>query len=198
MIPARRSFSTLLLLLWQITYGGARTLVWGSLRESAIDLRPLSWAARLVALVGLGLIILLLAGILFNDILRTNGPLVALQLDSASGRAALAPAIALPLTLGVQALGWSLALAGALQVRPAARLLVIVCYILFGMQPLVGSLVLPTATPMLLAALPIGGLLLVSLLVLSRHPLPFALSFSLLGMLHSLLVALALAAAAQA
>src|SRR5262245_42459527 len=190
--PSRRSFITLLLVLWQMTYLGVRTFTWDSLREGAIDLRPLSRPLRLLTLSGLVLILGFLFSLLFNDLLRVNGPLEPLTVESTATPGLLVPSLAVPLTLIALTLGWGYILTGALHVRPAVRWPVFVIYLLFGLLPL-SSQTFPFH-PVAGGWLPllVLALLVVAFVLLPRRPLPLSLEFCLLAGLHGLVVLVSL------
>src|SRR5262245_25409242 len=139
--PTRRGVITLLHTLWQITSTAAGTFIWGALRDGAIDLRPFGRALRLIAASGLLLIFGFLFSILFNDLLRINGPLELLSGDSTATRGLLVPRAAIPITLLAITLGWGYALVGALHARPILRWAALLTYLIFAILPLSGHLV---------------------------------------------------------
>jgi hypothetical protein len=186
--PTRRSVISLLLLLWQMIYLGTRTFTWDSLRHGAIDLRPLNRPLRLLTLCGLALILGFLFSLLFNDLLRLNGRLEPLTIESTATRGLLVPSLAVPLTLIALTLGWGYILTGALHVRPAVRWPTLLIYLLFGLMPLSSSML--TLQTMAGAGLTLIVLLLlvVGFILLPRWPLPLPLEFSLMVGLHGLVV----------
>jgi hypothetical protein len=196
--PTRRGAITLLRTLWQITSTAAGTFLWGALRDGAIDLRLFGRALRLIAASGLLLIFGFLFSILFNDLLRINGPLELLNNDSTATRGLLVPRAAIPITLLAITLGWGYALVGALHARPALRWSTLLAYVVFAILPLSSQLlswldvgVAPWVALILLA------LLLIDFLVLPRVALPLPLEWSLVLASHGALLLLALLAAAR-
>lgn len=195
--PSLRSMTALLLTLWLIVTSGVRVFAWDSLSEGMIDLRPLTRALRVVTVVGLGIVGLFLASILFNDVLRQSGTLESLPLESGAERGLFVPSLAIPLTLVVIALGWALMLTGALRTRWWVRWLVLVLFIFFGVtgmitgtfqglaitQPIVAVII-----PLILGAALLGLVLAFLLLPLVR--LPFIIEFALiLAFISALLLA---------
>jgi hypothetical protein len=196
--PTRRSLVGLLLTIWQIAHTGARTFVWGAVREGAIDLRPLSRALRLLTIAGLLLIMSFLFSLLFNDFLRVNGSLEFLADDSTETRGLLVPSAAIPLTMAALALAWGYTLAGALHVRRDIRWAILLVYLLFGFLPLFSG---ATATVdshviwWILLAVPV--LLVLCFLVLPGWALPLTLEWSLMMALHGAVLLLTLYAKAR-
>lgn len=198
-VPLRNSLAALPRALWAIVTTAVRTFVWGTLRAGAIDFRPLSRALRAITICGLLLIAGFLFSILFNNLLRTGGPLEPLAVESSATRGLLVPPAAVPLTLVVLTLAWGYALTGALHVRGLARWLVFLLYVLYGILPL---------APVLLYASNLGearwlwlapiGLVAIAFLVLPRRPLPLPIVFSLMLALHAMLMMLALAESVRA
>jgi hypothetical protein len=196
--PTRRSLIGLLLTIWQIVHTGARTFVWGAIRDGAIDLRPLSRALRLLTLAGLLLIMSFLFSLLFNDFLRVNGPLEFLADDSTETRGLLAPSAAIPLTLTAIALAWGYTLVGALHVRRDMRWAVLLVYLLFGFLPLFSAAtatIESNAIWWILLAMP--ALLMLCFVVLPRWALPLPLEWSLMMGLHGAIMLLTLYAKAR-
>jgi hypothetical protein len=188
--PTRRGLISILLTLWQIVYVGMHTFTWGSLRDGAVDLRPLSRPLRLLTLWGLILILGFLFSLLFNDLLRINGPLEPLTVESTATRGLLVPSLAVPLTLIALTLGWGYILTGALHVRPAVRWPMLLIYLLFGLMPLSSNWLPfhPIAGRWL--GLLIPALLVVGFILLPRWPLPLPVEFSLMLGLHGLVMLL--------
>lgn len=190
--PTRRSLFFLLLTLWQISNTAVRTLVWSTIREGAIDLRSHSRALRMLAVGGLLLIIGFLFSILFNDLLRFNGPLELLANDSTATRGLLAPIAAVPITLIAVTLGWGFVLAGALHTRPALRWSVFGVYCIFGLLPMSNQFN-PEIAGTLVYLVPVLLLLLIiAFIVLPRVEWPLAVEWCLVLALHAGIVLIAL------
>lgn len=195
--PSFRNLTTLLLTLWLIVTSGIRVFAWESLSEGMIDLRPLTRALRVVTVVGLGIVGLFLASILFNDVIRQSGTLESLPLESGAERGLFVPTPAIPLTLIVIALGWAFMLTGALRTRWWVRWLVLVLFIFFGVPGMITGTFqgLAITQPIVTVIIPLilGGALLglvLTFLLLPLVRLPFIIEFGLiLGFTSALLLA---------
>lgn len=197
--PSWRDMATVLLTLWQITTTATRTFVWNSVVEGTLDVRPLSRALRLLAVLGQLLIAGFLLSILFNSWLRVNGPLEPLVQERDGTRGLLVPSAAIPLTLAAVGIGWGYLLAGAVRVRWWLRWLTALLYLCFAVLPIlmveIGLLnfgivpVWPLLSPLLVVA---------ALAVLPRlRPRP-ALEWCIMTALNGMLFCGAVAAAASA
>jgi hypothetical protein len=195
--PTRRGAITLLLTLWQISNTAARTFVVGALRDGAIDLDRFGRALRLIAASGLLLIFGFLFSILFNDLLRVNGPLELLSNDSTATRGLLVPRAAIAISLLAITLGWGYALAGALSTSPALRWTTLLAYGVFAILPLSSLLFSSGFGALEWIVLALLAMLFIDFLVLPRVALPFPLEWSLVLAPHAGLVLLALLAAAR-
>lgn len=174
--PSRRNIITLVLTLWQIVSTAIQTFVLGSLREGAIDVRPLSRTLRVVVIVGLTIIIGFLFGILFSDSLRVSGPLEFLANESSSTRALHAPSIAFPITLVALTLGWGYMLAGALHAHRIIRWFVCIIFIVYMLFANIVPLTQPFDT--ILWPFVFIVLLLLAFIILPRVHLPLPLEWS--------------------
>ena len=201
-----RQVGTLLYRVWQVVTDGVRLFVWETLRTGMIDLRPLGGVLRLLTVTGLVLVFGFLASILFSDVLRTLSALEPLDFESSSTRGLLAPALAVPLTLGALLFAWSFILTGALAVRSArARWFVFLLYLLFELSGLLsGVFGVPAHAGFLslglmgLAYVGVFVLLVLAFIFLPRLSLPLYIQFIFILGLNSTLVALGLAQAAAA
>ena len=201
-----RQVGTLLYRVWQVVTDGVRLFVWETLRTGMIDLRPLGGVLRLLTVTGLVLVFGFLASILFSDVLRTLSALEPLDFESSSTRGLLAPALAVPLTLGALLFAWSFILTGALAVRSArARWFVFLLYLLFELSGLLsGVFGVPAHAGFLslglmgLAYVGVFALLVLAFIFLPRLSLPLYIQFIFILGLNTTLVALGLAQAAAA
>ena len=192
--------------LGRIAVSGVRLIVWDTLKNGVIDLRPLSRVERFLTISGLALVCGFLFSILFNDVLRTIWVIEPLTFESNATRGLLVPSIAVPLTLITLTLAWSYVLTGALQVRSArVRWFIFLIYFLFGLLALANGVF---GIPPHLALFPIGIQALVYFVILSiligafilvpRGTLSLALQFSLTLGLNTSLVTFGLAQAVTA
>ncbi|NJM41843.1 MAG: hypothetical protein HC853_14330 [Anaerolineae bacterium] len=204
-----RGAYALLLTLFQIVTTGARVFALDSLRSGVVNLRPLSAAVRALVWAALLMVIAFLLSLLFSDALRESGGLQPLRIASSTSRALLAPGLATPITLVAVLLAWSYILTGALHMRPLARWLAFVLFLIFGVQGLTSGLATAPALAVslgLLAYAPFVGvgcalvLLLLCFIVLPllKTPLPPAVEFCTVLMLNALLFVPSIAQAAAA
>lgn len=164
-----------------------KTIIWDSLREGMIDLRPLGPALRLLTVFGLCVLLAALGAILFGDQIRLGAFLEPLFVETRI-RGMAVPALLVPLTAAMVALGWCYMLTGALYARAAARWTVLAIFLLlgnplslgaflvgFGMSNLIfGSQLLPWLSLALLTGL------LLAFIVLPRVRPPVGVSFALM------------------
>lgn len=199
---SRSSLRVLAHALWTIAVGGLRVFAWDSLKHGFIDIRPLPRVLRLLALVGLALVFVFIASILYNDTLRLSGTLESLPLSSSAARGILAPSTAVPLALLASILAWSLMLTGALHVWGWVRAVMLFAFLAFGLPGLiVGAVQAVTGEDPALFFITVGVaalavlLLLLGLIVLPRFHFPLAFEFVLMlaavGGLYLLVVYLA-------
>lgn len=127
--PTRSTFLAVGALLWAVSLGAARDIVWSDIREGMIDLRGLSRTTRLLILSGFVLLAAMVAALLFNDFWRSLFPLMA-SMNSTPGRGKLIPVVLIPVTLFLIAVGWSFVLTGAVHSHPLMRLGVLAIYTL--------------------------------------------------------------------
>lgn len=188
--PSRRNVITLLLTLWQIVSTAVQTFILGSVREGAIDIRPLSRTLRVVVVVGLTIISAFLFGILFSDVLRVSGPLEFLANESSATRALHAPSAAFPITMVALSLGWGYMLAGALHARRLIRWLIFI----FFMTYMLFANVVPLMRPFDSIVVPILFILLflLAFIILPRVNLPLPLEWSLILILVGSMMAMGL------
>src|SRR5581483_298558 len=180
-VPTRPTLRALVLTVWTILTAGHRVFAWDSLKEGFIDVRPLPRVPRLLSLVGLVLVGVFLASILFNDVLRFSGHLELLPLDSTAARGIFVPTPAVPLSYIVIILAWTFLFTGVLHVRAAVRWALLVVFVFFGLPGLflngLQAVVEPSA-PFLLIALGITAIamlgILLALVLLPRLHLPLA------------------------
>lgn len=118
-------------LLWAVSFGAVRQFVWADLRAGLIDLRGLPWTTRVLIWLGFASLLAMAAGLLFNDLWRSESPLLA-RTSGTPGRGALLPVALVPATLFLLAMAWSFALTGALHSHPTIRLAVLVLYLLWA------------------------------------------------------------------
>jgi hypothetical protein len=126
--PTRLTLTTLIGLLWAVTFGGIRDFVWADLKEGSISLKGLSLSVRGLVILGFALLFAMIGVLLFNDLWRGLFPLLP-ALNGVTGRGSLVPAALLPLTLFMFTLAWSFALVGALYSHWAVRLGVLILYL---------------------------------------------------------------------
>ncbi len=122
--PTRATWTALVGLLWDISFGGIREFVWADLRSGLIDLRGLSRMTRLVVLVGFGLVLFMVGVLLYNDVWRNTFDLIP-QTNGTPGRGSLIPAGLVPTTMFLISTAWSFCLTGALHTRRLIRLAVL-------------------------------------------------------------------------
>jgi hypothetical protein len=190
----RRGALTLLLTLWQVSTTAVRVFVWGSIRENAIDLRPLTRTIRLIGLIGLALIATFLLGLLFSDSLRVHAPLTLLPNDSSSTRGLSVPTFVIPLTMLAIAIGWGYMLAGALHARALVRWLVLGVFALQILFPIVSQVAVLRAW-MMITVLMLVLALLTCFVALPRINLPLPLEWSMvLALCGGLLVVMLIGA----
>ncbi len=189
-MPSRRNVITLLLTLWQIASTAVQTFVLGSVREGAINVRPLSRTLRVVVIVGLTIIGIFLLGILFSDVLRVSGPLEFLANESSATRALHAPSAAFPITLVALSLGWGYMLAGALHARRLIRWFI---FIIFMVYMLFANIV-PLTQPYDNIFIPFVFLIffLLAFIILPRVHLPLPLEWSFILLLCGSMMAMGL------
>lgn len=118
--PRRNVIATVIALLWAVTFGAARDVVWADLRAGLLTTKGLARTTRLLVWSGLALLVLMIAALLLSDTLRAWLPLHGLA-GGAPGRGTLIPAPLLPVTLFVLGAGTAFMLVGALHLRPAFR-----------------------------------------------------------------------------
>ncbi|MEM8533441.1 MAG: hypothetical protein AAGF95_21555 [Chloroflexota bacterium] len=175
-----------MLLLW---YRIITDFLRGNLREHFIDLRPLSYPMRLLTIIGLFFIFGFIGGIFFKDVLRFQGMLEPLVIDSSTTRGLLVPNLVVPVTLIAMVLGWGYVLTGALHVRRWLRWAILICYILFTAMPLAinvagstGSLLTTLGAIILLLAL------FLAFIILPRLQIAPVIEWSLITLLHGSLM----------
>jgi hypothetical protein len=140
--PNRHTLAALIGLLWSISIGALRDFVWKDLSEGMMSLRGLSRATRSLIWLGFGLLVAMVGALLFNDYFRAQSDLIPLPNSSiyAAGRGILLPVGLLPVTFFMITIAWSFALAGALHSHPAARLIILLLYLLIAIRQVEGML----------------------------------------------------------
>lgn len=124
-MPRRNAIAVIVALLWAVTFGAARDVVWADLKTGLLTTKGLSRTTRFLiwaALVLVGVMILML---LFGETFRGVMPLHPL-LGGSPYRGTLIPQYLLPITLFVFGAGTAFMLVGALHLRPALRAVALV------------------------------------------------------------------------
>lgn len=131
-VPTRATWAALVGLLSAISFGAVRDFVWADLREGTVRLRDLPPATRFLALLGFGMLFVMIGVLLFNDLLRAGSPLEPLT-DGSPGRGASMPLALMPVTLFALSMAWSFLLTGALHARRIVRGGAVALYTLFAL-----------------------------------------------------------------
>src|SRR4051794_34479681 len=124
----RQAPTSVLGLLWWVTFGAIRDFVWGDLRSGMLSLRGLSRGTRTLVWLGFGLLALILTVLVTNDSLRQQLPLTALP-NAVVGRGSVLPVVLVPTTLFLVTIAWTFALTGALHGHPAVRIGMLLLYV---------------------------------------------------------------------
>lgn len=184
---SRQNAVTFVLSIWTILIGGVRIFAWDSLKEGFIDVRPLPRVARVMSLVGMVMVFLFIASILFNTALRSSGTLEPLPLDSSGTRGIFVPSAAVPISFIAAILAWTLLITGALHVHVGVRWAILIGFLVFGLSSSFAGLLKAATTdrPELLnltIGVAVGAviLLVASFLLLPRLRLPLVLEFVLM------------------
>ena len=126
--PTRTTIAALVGLLWALSFGALRDVVWADLRSGMVDLRGLPRATRGLVWLGFLLLFAMAGALLFSDSWRAQFELLPLY-AGAPGRGELIPWALVPATLLMLTLAWSLALTGVLHSQRLLRLGILLLYL---------------------------------------------------------------------
>lgn len=115
--------------LWAVSFGAVRDFVWADVRKGLLDVGGFSRVTRGVIWLGFGLLLAMVAALLFNDVWRAQSQLFPLARDM-PGRGMLLPAALAPATLFIISIAWSFGLTGVLHAHWAIRMGGVLLYVL--------------------------------------------------------------------
>jgi hypothetical protein len=186
-MPTAATMAGFVAFAWAATTSAMRDFVWADVRDGMIDTRGLARGTRTLAHLGLVLIALLIATLLFNDLWRSQSDLIPMTTASAL-RGQLVPVGLLPLSLFMLVASWSFLLTGALHAHWVVRLITLGVYALNALG-WINSILTAGSTSVWELVLVAGALVMVAVVFAVRWrdvPRP-ALEFPLLFMFVSVI-----------
>lgn len=121
--------------VWAVTFGALRDFVWADIRDGMIRIDGFARGTRLTVGLGFALIFGLIGALFFNDVWRAQSALVAMPtVLGMQGRGSLVPVALVPLTFALLAVAWSYALNGLLHSHAAARVGILLLYVVTSWQ----------------------------------------------------------------